>query len=148
MRSFSINPAYKHDVGYRLSRAGLAVAYNMQVEYLGPIVRAVAYSTGATTFNVTYGSVSSIEQRTSDGFEVCCLGVQCLNDGLWVNTTIVGKDDLTLLLAVPNSCDGKVLYGFRYLWRETPCPFKQGAIYSGTDANLPSPPYYYRFPVQ
>ncbi len=71
MQTFSIHPAYKHDVGYRLSRAGLAVAYDNAVEYQGPIVRAVGYSTGDKTINVTYGSVSSIEQRNSDGFDVC-----------------------------------------------------------------------------
>jgi hypothetical protein len=32
--------------------------------------------------------------------------------------------------------------GIRYLWRETPCPFKQAAIYSSTDSNLPSPSYF------
>jgi hypothetical protein len=70
IRSFSIHPGYKHDVGYRLSRAALAIAYNQTVEYLGPIVRAVYYSTGDPTINVTYGSVSSIERRNSNGFDV------------------------------------------------------------------------------
>jgi len=68
--SFSIHPRYKHDVAYRLSRAGLAVAYGQQIEFLGPIVRAVDYRTGDRTINITYGSVSSIEQRSSTGFDV------------------------------------------------------------------------------
>jgi hypothetical protein len=44
-------------------------------------------------------------------------------------------------LTIDSSCVGKQLHGLRYLWRETPCPFKQVTIYSGTDSNLPAPPY-------
>ncbi len=68
-----------------------------------------------------------------------------MNDTAWVTTTISGKSDLTVFVDVPSSCDAKQLYGLRYLWRETPCLFKQAPIYSGTDPNLPSPPYSYRF---
>ena len=68
--SFSVHPRYKHDVGYRLSRSGLAVAYGQQVEFQGPIVQNVAYSTGSQTVNITYTAVSSIELRNPNGFEV------------------------------------------------------------------------------
>ena len=51
---------------------------------------------------------------------------------------------LTVAVFVPESCSGRQLYGIRYLWRETPCPFKRAAIYSGTDSNLPAPPYFSR----
>ena len=69
--SLSIHPQYKHDVAYRLSRAGLNVAYNQQqVEYLGPIPKAVDYESGNPTVNITYGSVQSIDQRSLDGFDV------------------------------------------------------------------------------
>jgi hypothetical protein len=67
---FSIHPRYKHDVGYRLSRSGLAVAYGQQVEFQGPIVENVAYSTGGSTISITYTAVSSIDLRNPDGFEV------------------------------------------------------------------------------
>jgi len=67
---FSIHPRYKHDVGYRLSRSGLAVAYGRQLEYQGPLVDNVAYSTGSQTVNITYKTVSSIELRNPIGFEV------------------------------------------------------------------------------
>jgi sialate O-acetylesterase len=66
----SVHPRYKHDVGYRLSRSGLAIAYGKQVEFQGPIVESVAYSTGGQTVNITYTAVSSIELRSSNGFEV------------------------------------------------------------------------------
>ncbi len=67
---FSIHPRYKHDVGYRLSRSGLAVAYGQQVEFQGPIVQNVAYSTGGEAVHITYTSVSNIELRNPNGFEV------------------------------------------------------------------------------
>jgi len=135
------HPRTKHDVAYRLSRAGLAVAYGQQVEFQGPIVQSVAYSGGSSTVNIVYTAVSNIELRNPAGFEVCCQGSQCSNDTLWVPSTVSGKSGLTITLTVPSACVGKQLYGLRYLWRETPCLFKQAALYSGTDPNLPSPPY-------
>jgi sialate O-acetylesterase len=68
--SFSVHPRYKHDVGYRLSRSGLAVAYGQQVEFQGPIVENVAYSSGGQIVNITYTAVLSIDLRNSSGFEV------------------------------------------------------------------------------
>ncbi len=67
---FSGHPRYKHDVGYRLSRSGLAIAYEQQVEFQGPIVQTVVYSTGSQTVNITYTAVSNIELRNPNGFEV------------------------------------------------------------------------------
>ncbi len=67
---FSIHPRYKHDVGYRLSRSGLAIAYGQQVEFQGPIVQNVTYFNGSSTVNITYTAVSSIELRNPNGFEV------------------------------------------------------------------------------
>ena len=70
MYVYSVHPRYKHDVGYRLSRSGLAVAYGQQVEFQGPIVQNVVYSTGSQTLNITYASVTSIDLRNQNGFEV------------------------------------------------------------------------------
>jgi hypothetical protein len=74
-------------------------------------------------------------------FEVCCNVSECEELSRWTETTVSSKSGLTITVAVPSSCVGQQLYGLRYLWRTTPCPFKQAAIYSGTDPNLPSPPY-------
>jgi hypothetical protein len=68
--SFSVHPRYKHDVGYRLSRSGLAVAYGQQVEFQGPIVQNVVYSTGSSTVNITYTDVSDFDLRNTNGFDV------------------------------------------------------------------------------
>ncbi|CAF0867308.1 unnamed protein product [Adineta ricciae] len=135
------HPRYKHDVGYRLSRSGLAIAYNQQVEYQGPIVQTIVYFIGSQTINITYTAVSNIDLRNPNGFEICCQGSKCANDSLWIPITISSRVELTITLSIPISCIGQQLYGIRYLWRETPCPFKQAAIYSFTDPNLPSPPY-------
>jgi hypothetical protein len=70
INNFSGHPRYKHDVGYRLSRSGLAVAYGQQVEFQGPIVQNVAYSNGSETVNITYTAVSDLELRNSNYFEV------------------------------------------------------------------------------
>jgi hypothetical protein len=68
--SFSVHSRYKHDVGYRLSRSGLAIAYGQQVEFQGPIVQTVDYLNGSETVNITYTAVSDIDLRNSNGFEV------------------------------------------------------------------------------
>ncbi len=74
-------------------------------------------------------------------FQVSCEESNSSVNFLWVPSIVSSKSGLTITLTVPSSCGGKSLYGLRYLWRETPCLFKQAAIYSGTDPNLPSPPY-------
>jgi hypothetical protein len=93
--------------------------------------------------DITYTAVSSIELRDpTGGFEVCCGDASTCPDGSpWTLTNVASKSGLTITVTVPSACVGKQLYGLRYLWRETPVPFKQAAVYSGTDANLPSPPY-------
>jgi len=141
----NIHPRTKHDVGYRRSRAGLAVAYNQQVEFQGPTVSSVVYASGSATVNITYTNVQNIELRNPNGFEVCCQGSKCTDDTLWVAATVSGKNALTITVTVAPSCVGQQLYGLRYLWHETPCPFKQAALYSYTDPNLPSPPYWKLF---
>jgi sialate O-acetylesterase len=137
----TVHPRTKVDVGYRLSRAGLAVAYGQQVEYLGPLVSDVVVSSGSITIDVTYTAVTAIELRNPFGFEVCCQGTQCENEYLWEMAPATLKNALAITLVVPGPCVSQPIYGLRYLWRETPCQFKQAAVYSATDSNLPSPPY-------
>jgi len=57
-------------VGYRLSRSGLAVAYDQKVEFQGPIVSNFSYINGSNTITLTYTAVNAIEIRNSMGFEV------------------------------------------------------------------------------
>jgi hypothetical protein len=68
--NFSIHPRTKTDVGYRLSRAALAVFYKQNVEFQGPIVSTVVVASGSTDIDITYTSVTGIEFRNTAGFEV------------------------------------------------------------------------------
>lgn len=81
--------------------------------------------------------------------KVCCVGKEVCssNDTIWVATPasrVEGKP-LTISLNVPSSCSSKPIYGLRYLWKETPCLYKQAAVYSSEDSDLPAPPYIHYF---
>jgi hypothetical protein len=68
-----VHPRDKLDVGYRLSRAGLAVAYGFNnISYQGPIVADISIASDSKKVNVTYSSTVSptIELRNPNGFEV------------------------------------------------------------------------------
>jgi sialate O-acetylesterase len=68
-----IHPRNKLDVGYRLSRSGLAVAYGYKnISYQGPIIADISIASDSSKVNVTYSNIvsSSIELRNPDGFEV------------------------------------------------------------------------------
>jgi len=123
----------------------------MNITYQGPIVANVAVSSDSTKINVTYSSLvsSSIELRNPAGFEVCCQGkdVCSSNDLQWVLTVAsrIPGAPLTISLRGHDSCTSKTINGIRYLWRETPCLFKEAAVYSGEDPDLPAPPYIQYF---
>jgi sialate O-acetylesterase len=80
---------------------------------------------------------------------VCCAGKQVCssNDAAWVNATAsrIEGASLTISLAVNTSCASKPIDGLRYLWKETPCQFKEAAVYNSEDSNLPAPPYIHYF---
>lgn len=147
-----VHPRNKLDVGYRLSRSGLAIAYGYQnITYLGPIISNISPATDSSTINVTYSNVASpsIELRNPDGFEVCCQNstICRLNETIWVATPAsrVPGTLLTISLAVPSECAAKPISGIRYLWRTTPCLYKQAAVYNSEDSDLPAPPYIQYF---
>ncbi|CAF1365650.1 unnamed protein product [Adineta steineri] len=74
--------------------------------------------------------------------QICCQGEICAtNDDAWLPLSISDKSHLIIILRIRNACTGKSIYGIRYLWHETPCSYKQAAMYSITDTNLTSPPY-------
>ncbi|CAF3920018.1 unnamed protein product, partial [Adineta steineri] len=142
-----IHPRTKLDVGYRLSRSGLAIAYGQtHVSYQGPIVREFGRDSD-DRMNVTYWSTisSSIELRNPNGFEICCQVKQlCMsNETVWLAApaNYNPKSPITVKLSIPIICQTKNVHGIRYLWRETPCLFKQAAVYSTADSNLPAPPF-------
>jgi len=134
-------PRTKHDVGYRLSCSGLTVAYKKKVEFQDCIISRVVYSSGSKIVKITYTKIEDIDVRNSDGFEIFCQGSNCTDGSLWVPALISSKHGLIVTLIVPRSCIKQQLYGLRYSWHETPCPFKEVTIYNSIDLHLPSPPY-------
>ncbi len=69
----SLHPRTKLDVGYRLSRSGLAVAYGYKnVSFQGPIIADISIASDSSKVNVTYSAAvsRSIELRNPIGFEV------------------------------------------------------------------------------
>ena len=81
--------------------------------------------------------------------QVCCADKQACssNDTVWVpaSASRVEGSPLMISLSVPSSCSPKSVSGLRYLWRETPCLYKQAAVYNSEDSDLPAPPYIYYF---
>ncbi len=81
---------------------------------------------------------------------MCCSGKQVCNSSDttgWIPviaSTIQGSS-LTISLTVVDPCISKPIDGLRYLWKETPCLFKEAAIYNSEDSNLPAPPYIHYF---
>jgi hypothetical protein len=72
-----VHPRDKLDVGYRLSRSGLAVAYGYNnISYQGPIIADISIASDSSKVNVTYSSKVSpnIELRNPNGFEVKFIG--------------------------------------------------------------------------
>jgi sialate O-acetylesterase len=115
--------------------------------------------------NVVYSNVASptIELRNPNGFEVCfifsvrnvyfksflikvcCSGLQVCNttDSAWLPAPASRAEAIGLgvSLAVPSQCVSKPINGVRYLWKETPCLFKEAAVYNSEDSDLPAPPF-------
>jgi sialate O-acetylesterase len=81
--------------------------------------------------------------------KVCCSGTQVCNatDSAWLPAPASRIEGtlLSISLAVPSQCVSKPITGLRYLWKETPCLFKQAGVYNSEDPNLPAPPYIHHF---
>jgi sialate O-acetylesterase len=81
--------------------------------------------------------------------KVCCAGndVCSSNDTAWQATSAsrIEGAALTISLAVPSQCVSKPINGLRYLWKQTPCLFKQAAVYNSEDSDLPAAPYIHYF---
>jgi len=63
-----------------------------------------------------------------------------VHDAVWHSAPASRIDGvaLSISLAVPSQCVLKPINGLRYLWKETPCLFKQAAVYNSEDSNLPA----------
>ncbi|XP_053385151.1 uncharacterized protein LOC128550329 [Mercenaria mercenaria] len=146
----SIHPRDKQDVAYRLVLSGLAVAYKHNVCYQGPYPVKVSVTLSDQSYNYTQVDVEytmNLEQRWLDGFEICCAftspAVCEHGKSWWLPTTTIQKvDTANTTRTYASQCSLENLVGLRYAWQESPCPFKNCAIY-GADNGLPMPPFTY-----
>ncbi len=80
---------------------------------------------------------------------MCCGGENVCrsNDAAWVAAPAsrIEGEALTISLALPNQCAALMIDGVRYLWKETPCLFKQAAVYNSEDSDLPAGPFIHYF---
>ncbi|KAK3611040.1 hypothetical protein CHS0354_017466 [Potamilus streckersoni] len=114
-------------------------------KYQGPFPTAFYIDIGYDTLGIEYDMRASIlDVRSMDGFEVCCSkNNQSLcnpDDSKWNSVSIVKYDDNTVTMSYKNQCPNMYIVGLRYAWRESPCDFKNCAVYS-KENSLPAPPY-------
>jgi hypothetical protein len=106
----SIHPRTKLDVGYRLSRSGLAIAYGLKnINYQGPMPNEVVMDSD-TRVNVTYWSTfsSSIELRNPNGFEVGMIFVYNLTHRFFFSDMLSSKTNLYVKRYSLGSCTGQL----------------------------------------
>jgi sialate O-acetylesterase len=128
----SIHPRDKQDIGIRLGFSGLAVAYGKSEVFQGPYP--VTSAVTAQTLKLVYGDTWNLEIRNSSGFELECANNQ------WVAAPIVASDKTTVTLQYNVCPSGESAAGIRYAWRESPCAFKNCAVYESVNG-LPGPPF-------
>lgn len=135
----SIHPRDKEDVSRRLALAGLSVAYNMSLgPFQGPQITAFYADIGFFTVGFEFDDAVDIEVRSKSGFELCCsTNNQSRCDGtdsVWMETPIIKEEPHKITVSYKGTCSNKYIMGYRYAWRESPCPFKECALYvKGTD---------------
>ncbi|KAL4224757.1 hypothetical protein ACF0H5_015454 [Mactra antiquata] len=145
-----VHPRDKQDVAARLALGGLAIGYNMNVSYQGPYPVHVEITHAVQPYKYTQVLIeytSDLEQRWLDGFEICCAFEDppvCVPGKSWwlPTTTMQGYDQGNATLSYASECSVDNVVGIRYAWRESPCPFKNCAIY-GANNELPMPPFTY-----
>ncbi|BFZ09713.1 hypothetical protein BsWGS_12752 [Bradybaena similaris] len=131
----SIHPRDKTDVGFRLTLAGLAVAYGRQEVFQGPFP-VQAYIINDSVY-VDYGTKWNLQIRDTEGFELLCANGVVQQ---WMPTSITSFNQ-TGVTIFSNICSpGQSLVGLRYAWRESPCAFKNCAVYETVNF-LPAPPF-------
>lgn len=147
----NIHPRYKHDVASRLALSALGVAYHQSgLDYEGPYPS--EYQVTGHSVNIEYGhgrspitlTVNATRTGVGAEFEVCCSAHHCPSTyRYWKSAPISSHGVSTVTLDV-SQCGSVPVAAVRYAWRESPCEFKQCAVY-GRDNDLPAPPFYHSF---
>nr|XP_022291983.1 sialate O-acetylesterase-like [Crassostrea virginica] len=144
----NIHPRYKHEVAYRLYLGALGVAYHeTDVDFEGPFPTSATIDKSTNIVTVEYDrGLHPIEVRSNDGFEVCCVNQTTTFcnafDTHWINVTMTSHSFASISLDVSSYSHGNHVTQVRYAWRESPCAFKQCAVY-GKMNDLPGPPFTY-----
>ncbi|XP_069101911.1 sialate O-acetylesterase-like [Argopecten irradians] len=141
----TIHPRYKHDVASRLALSALGVAYHQPgLEYQGPYPSNYQKTPHALNIEYDNGRTPIRVNINVSNFEVCCYYRECnMNFGHWLPAKITSHDISSVTLDT-NSCGHVPVSAVRYAWRESPCDFKQCAVY-GRDTDLPAPVFYHSF---
>ena len=99
--------------------------------------------------DLKYIEYSYLFSTMIDYFQICCIAKDICqsNETVWVAAPAseIKGSPLSISLAIPSSCISKRLFGYRYLWRETPCAYKEAAVYNIEDQDIPAPPYIHFF---
>jgi sialate O-acetylesterase len=136
-----IHPRYKRPIADRLALGAFSVAYGSTDNgtHQGPIPG--AFSISGPNIVVSYGVLLNFGD-TANIFEICCgetVNNTCSAGGVWRRSFFVS--DALVSVSITNPCAGtEVVTGFRYLWRESPCPLQRCPIYS-RENELPAPPF-------
>ncbi|XP_060070508.1 sialate O-acetylesterase-like [Ylistrum balloti] len=141
----TIHPRFKHDVASRLALSALGVAYHQSgLEYQGPYPS--NYHKAGHSLNIEYdqGRTPIRVNTNVSNFEICCSYRECnLNYGVWLPSPITSHD-ISSITFDTSACGHVPVSAIRYAWRESPCDFKECAVY-GRDNDLPGPPFFHSF---
>ncbi|XP_071113686.1 sialate O-acetylesterase-like [Haliotis cracherodii] len=146
-----IHPRDKQDVSMRLCTAGLAVAYNQTrySKFNGPLPSWFTLWIADGILQIDYDNKTTVlEIRSTSGFEITCTNVSRRTSGDWDDTSwfplpITSHNATSVTLNYSQICPwskAKTVSVIRYAWRESPCPFKQCAVYN-KESGYPAPPF-------
>jgi sialate O-acetylesterase len=140
----------KETVSRRLSLAGLAVAYHIEVlRYQGPWLTMVVVDVLKHILSLQFDfNKYPVVIRNIAGFEVCCkVKASCdLDASDWLPAPVIlpvsGSDytQQSVQLNATLCSNMKFVSALRYGWRETPFPYLSAAVYSQIN-DLPTPPF-------
>ena len=144
---FNVHSPFKQPVGARLARAGLSVAYGMEVDTTGPRPGRVSRHGDMVILQLEQiGSMSGVKVHSKVGFEV-------LVASTWKSVTLAAHTKDTVAIGpVPREATQ-----LRYLWYSNPCgescfgcavyiEAKPLAPLSGELPFLPLPPFVMDLP--
>ncbi|KAI3388034.1 hypothetical protein SNEBB_007196 [Seison nebaliae] len=136
-----IHPRDKTDVAERLIDAYSSLLDPSQTFHIGngPFPSAIQFN--KNEIQIDYSNVEDeyrqmkvhLNTTTAVGFEICCSNSldDCRNSSSssWISENKIFSWKSTVFIHI-SDCLMENILGLRYLWRETPCHFKQCPIYS------------------